>query len=141
MQSIEPDRIRVAAGIIVDESWQVLLGCRTSPGPYIGKWEFPGGKIRRGESVEAALYRELKEELGISVKSSTPFIKFAYDYPDHKVMLDFRRVDEFKGSPRGLEQQQLRWVKISRLNEIDLLAPNVTVVAKLMDWERANIDA
>lgn len=131
MLSIEPDRIMVAVGLIFDENNRVLLGRRTHPDRYFGKWEFPGGKIRAGESVTEALHRELREEVGISVIRSTPFVSFAYDYPDRKVMLEFRLVVDYDGKPSALEQQDLRWVEISKLSRMDMLAPNVKVIEQL----------
>lgn len=135
MRSIEPDRIMVAVGLIFDENNRVLLGRRTHPDRYFGKWEFPGGKIRADESAAEALRRELREEVGISVICSTPFISFAYDYPDRKVMLNFRLVVDYNGKPSALEQQELCWVKISKLSRMDMLAPNIKVIEQLKKLE------
>lgn len=131
MLNTEPDRIRVAVGLIFDETNRILLGRRVRRDLYFGKWEFPGGKIKAGESTAEALQRELREEIGISVIRSTPFVSFAYDYPDRKVMLDFRLVVEFDGRPDALEQQELRWVEISKLGRMDMLAPNARVIERL----------
>lgn len=135
MPNIEPDRILVAVGLVFDEESRVLIGRRTYPDQYFGKWEFPGGKIREGESASEALQRELKEEVGISVIRSTPFCSFAYDYPDRKVMLNFRMVVDYGGTPSALEQQDLRWVEISNLSGMDMLAPNVKVIERLNSLE------
>ncbi len=132
--NIEVDRIPVAVGLVFDRKHRVLIGCRAVKDQYFGKWEFPGGKINNDETVIQALQRELNEELGISVIRSIPFDDFSYDYPDRKVMLHFHLVYEYDGEPSGCEQQQLRWVEIGQLDEIDMLAPNVRVIEHLKQF-------
>ena len=136
MPNTEADRIPVAVGLVLDRQRRVLIGCRTVQDRYFGQWEFPGGKIESHETVAEALRRELNEELGISVKSSTPFDRFSYDYPDRKVMLNFELVDDYNGEPSGCEQQELRWVEIGQLDKFDMLAPNVRVIKQLRDMAR-----
>lgn len=131
MQSIEPERIAVAVGLIFDSENKILIGQRTTPDAYEGKWEFPGGKIEPFESAEEALSRELREEIGISVIDTVHFMTFEYDYPDRKVLLNFRLVERYEGSPIARERQDLRWVELSSLGEFDMLAPNVSVLEAL----------
>ena len=133
MPSTEPERTSVAVGLVFDERGRVLIGQRNSPDAYRGKWEFPGGKIKPQESDEDALNRELWEEIGIRVRKSNPFMSFAYDYPEQRVMLIFRSVDNFLGTPIGREHQVLKWVDISKLIEFDMLAPNRAVIKKLLE--------
>ncbi len=140
MQNIEADRIPVAVGLVFDPAKRVLIGCRTQPDRYFGKWEFPGGKIKYGETAAEALNRELREEVGISVNNSTQFISFAYDYPDRKVMLNFRLVYDYDGQPEACEAQDLRWVEIASLSGIDMLAPNVKVIARLEQLDLEMLD-
>lgn len=131
MQSIEPERIAVAVGLIFDSENKILIGQRTTPDAYEGKWEFPGGKIEPFESAEEALRRELWEEIGISVSHTVQFMTFEYDYPDRKVLLYFRLVERYEGNPIAREQQNLQWVQLSRLGEFDMLAPNISVIEAL----------
>ncbi len=131
MQSIEPERIAVAVGLIFDSENNILIGQRTTPDTYEGKWEFPGGKIESFESAAEALRRELWEEIGISVVQTVRFMTFEYDYPDRKVLLYFRLVERYEGIPIAREQQNLRWVQLSRLEEFDMLAPNISVIEAL----------
>ena len=73
-------------------------------------WEFPGGKLGRDESAGAALVRELREELGISVDSFEHFHTLEHDYPQFCVVIDFFLVTAWQGKPTGVEGQALRWI-------------------------------
>ena len=98
---------RVAVGVLVRADGAVLLADRPAGKPYAGYWEFPGGKIESGESIEQALARELAEELGVAVHSSLPWVTLEYDYPHAYVRLYFRRIHDWTGTPRSVEGQQL----------------------------------
>ena len=97
----------VAVGVLVRADGCVLLADRPAGKPYAGFWEFPGGKIEAGESVAAALARELHEELGIDIGVPQPWVRFEFDYPHAYVRLHFCRVFEWHGTPRGREGQRL----------------------------------
>ena len=99
--------VPVAVGIVVRTDGAVLLADRPGARAYAGYWEFPGGKIEPGESVEHALARELAEELRITVTESTPWVVFEYDYPHAYVRLHFRRVLRWEGTPTPAEGQRL----------------------------------
>ena len=131
MQNTDPERIPVAVGLVFDQQGRVLIGQRNTADRYLGKWEFPGGKIKDSESESDALKRELFEELGIRIIDCEPYISFPFDYPDRSVLLNFRIVKAFEGQEYPREQQQIRWVKINKLNHFDMLAPNVRVIEKL----------
>jgi 8-oxo-dGTP diphosphatase len=99
--------VAVAVGVVVRADRAVLLADRPGGKPYAGHWEFPGGKIEPGESVEHALARELAEELGIEVIESVPWMVFDFDYPHAYVRLHFRRVFDWRGTPAPAEGQRL----------------------------------
>jgi len=99
--------VHVAVGVVVRPDRAVLLADRPAGKPYAGYWEFPGGKIEQGESVEHALARELAEELHIVVTESVPWLVFDFDYPHAYVRLHFRRVFEWQGTPTPLEGQRV----------------------------------
>lgn len=99
----------VAVGILVDPAGRFLMTSRPPGKPYAGYWEFPGGKVEPGESVEAALARELREELGISVEACTVWREEVVDYPHALVRLHFCRVQRWTGSLQMLEGQQASW--------------------------------
>lgn len=99
----------VAVGVLVRADGGVLLADRPAGKPYAGYWEFPGGKIEPGESVAAALARELHEELGIDIGPALPWVSFEFDYPHAHVRLHFCRIGAWTGAPRGREGQRLEF--------------------------------
>ncbi len=104
------DVVPVAVGVIVNASGQVLISRRAPDVHQGGLWEFPGGKVEAGETVELSLARELSEELDIVVKHSSPLLRVSHDYGDKRVLLDVRMVWRFEGEARSAEGQPLRWV-------------------------------
>ena len=104
--------LHVAAGVIRDPQGRILISRRASQAHQGGLWEFPGGKVEPGESVGAALRRELSEELGIWIDLSRarPLIKIRHAYPEYTVLLDVFRVDGFSGEAYGREGQPVEWV-------------------------------
>lgn len=129
---VELPLVPVAAGVLVDPAGRVLIAQRPAGGHVGGFWEFPGGKIRAGESPRAALCRELAEELGIEVGSAEPLTTYQYAYPDRRVELHVFRVRSFTGEPRGLEGQPLRWVPAGDLDSANLLEADRPVVEALL---------
>ena len=107
--------IHVAAAVIKDRQGRVLISQRPGHVHQGGLWEFPGGKLEAGETTEAALKRELYEELGIVVQAARPLIRVRHDYPDKSVLLDVWRVTAFTGQPMGCEGQLVDWVAVEEL--------------------------
>lgn len=101
--------IEVAAALIVRDG-RYLLTRRRRGTHLAGLWEFPGGKRQGGESLEACLKRELREELGIEVAVSEQVHEVEHVYPTRKVRLHFFRCAITSGDPRGVEGQEVRWV-------------------------------
>ena len=113
--------ILVVAAALYDAEGRVLIAQRPRGKHQAGRWEFPGGKVAPGESEAAALARELREELGILVMASRPFMRLRHAYPDRSVELSMWIVERWSGAPRGLDGQELRWVAPARLADEDLL--------------------
>ncbi|WP_447593676.1 Nudix family hydrolase [Aquipseudomonas campi] len=122
-------RVHVAAAVIRDANQQVLIARRGNDQHQGGLWEFPGGKVEPGEAVEAALARELDEELGIRVTSARPLIQVHHDYPDKQVLLDVWEVSAFSGEPHGAEGQPLAWVSARQLGDYEFPAANQPIVS------------
>ena len=124
-------RIRVVAGILLNDKHEVLIAERIGDGPFHGMWEFPGGKIDADEEPPQALVRELEEELGIGVIDSRFFLSLRHDYADRRVSIDFYLVEQWQAEPAGLEGQALRWVAIEALSADELLPADAPVVSAL----------
>ena len=107
----EPHReaVDVAVGVLIDAEGRFLLTSRPDGKVYAGHWEFPGGKLEVGESVEAALARELLEELGIEIAASTAWKVEEIDYPHARVRLHFRTVSAWRGAFEMREGQRMAW--------------------------------
>lgn len=121
-------RVHVAAAVIRQADGKVLIARRGASQHQGNLWEFPGGKVETGESPQAALGRELAEELGIRVTAARPLIKVAHDYPDKQVLLDVWEVTAFDGEPHGIEGQPLAWVSPKALDQYDFPAANQPIV-------------
>jgi 8-oxo-dGTP diphosphatase len=96
-------------------------------------WEFPGGKLHNGETSEAALRRELAEELGIHVDSCAYLQCTEYRYPEMHVIIDFFLVVKWTGEPTGRDGQQLDWVDARDLDAARLLPADMPVLEALKD--------
>ena len=121
--------VHVAVGVVLDEQRRVLISRRASAAHQGGLWEFPGGKVEPGESVERALARELREELGIGFATSQPLLLVPFNYGDKAVLLDVHLVTELEGKARGLEGQPLCWVTAEELARYEFPAANVPIVS------------
>jgi 8-oxo-dGTP diphosphatase len=109
------EEVHVAVGIVVNPQGEIVITRRPEQVHQGGLWEFPGGKVEPAEAVEAALARELREELGIEVLAARPLIRIRHAYPDKRVLLDVWRVVRYRGQPRGLEGQPWRWSSTAAL--------------------------
>ncbi|HEY1044685.1 MAG TPA: NUDIX domain-containing protein [Telluria sp.] len=101
--------IDVAVGILVNANGDVLLGQRPAGKPYAGYWEFPGGKVEAGESIEHALKREFLEELGIEIDSATEWCGVEHVYEHAHVRLHYFISHDWRGEPQSLEGQAFAW--------------------------------
>jgi 8-oxo-dGTP diphosphatase len=100
---------QVAVGVLIRSDGSFLLTTRPEGKAYAGHWEFPGGKVEQGESVEQALTRELREELGIEVVRCAAWQTECIDYPHALVQLHFYKVFEWQGELQMREGQQCAW--------------------------------
>ena len=126
-------RLTVVVGLLIDEAGRVLVTRRAPDAHQGGLWEFPGGKVEAGESVDTALARELAEELGVSVEASARFMTLEHDYADKQVLLDVYRVTRWQGEPRGLEGQPLAWQSPAELSSWPFPAANAPILAGLLE--------
>jgi 8-oxo-dGTP diphosphatase len=123
--------IHVVAGVLVDPRGRVLLARRKQDSDLAGLWEFPGGKREPGESSDAALVRELHEELGIEAEVGPVLIEVPQEYPGKRLRLEVRAVPRWKGTPRGREGQALTWVQPEHLSRYSMPSADLPVVGVL----------
>lgn len=134
--------VEVAAAVIQRADGAFLLARRPAGKPYAGYWEFPGGKIESDEQAEAALARELHEELGIEPRTAYPWITREFTYPHAAVRLSFFRVTAWKGEPHPREEQAIAWQHFGAPLVQPMLPANAPVLAALaLPHEYAITDA
>ena len=104
--------VDVAVGVLIDAEGRFLLTSRPAGKVYAGYWEFPGGKLEAGESVEQALRRELHEELGITIGAVQPWKVELMDYEHARVRLHFCKVFDWRGDFEMREQQTMAWQRL-----------------------------
>ena len=126
----------VAVGILVREDSSFLLCTRPLGKVYAGCWEFPGGKMEAGESVEQALRRELQEELGIEIGAAHPWREMLVDYPHALVRLHFCKVFVWTGALQMREAQQAAWQHLPVT-----VAPVLAGALPVLEWLRAERSA
>lgn len=108
-EAAERTPVDVAVGVLIDADGRFLLTSRPEGKVYAGYWEYPGGKLEVGESVEQALRRELHEELGITIGEAHPWRIELMDYPHARVRLHFCKVYDWQGEFEMREQQSMAW--------------------------------
>lgn len=124
--------VDVAVGVLIDAGGRFLLSSRPPGKVYAGAWEFPGGKIERGETVEQALRRELHEELGIEIGAVAPWRTSLFDYPHALVRLHFCKVAEWRGAFEMREGQRMAWQSLP-VSVAPVLPGTVPVLAWLAE--------
>lgn len=124
-------RVEVAAAVIERPDGTFLLGQRAPDTFYPGYWEFPGGKLEPGENAQAALVRELEEELGLSVQRADPWIVREHQYEHAHVRLHFFRVRAWQGEVRDHVHSALEWQRADALSVSPMLPANAPVLRAL----------
>ncbi len=124
--------IHVVAAALVDGDGRVLLAQRPEGKALAGMWEFPGGKLEPGESPEAALVRELDEELGISATSLEPFTFCSFAYPDFHLVMLLYWCRAWGGVPHGRDGQALRWERPGAMAALPMPPADVPLVEALI---------
>jgi 8-oxo-dGTP diphosphatase len=121
--------VDVAVGVLIDADGRFLLTSRPDGKVYAGYWEFPGGKLEAGESVEAALRRELHEELGVTLGAVVPWRVTIMDYEHARVRLHFCKVRQWQGDFEMREGQRMAWQALP----VEV-APVLPGTLPVLDW-------
>ena len=124
--------IEVVAALIYQRD-HLLVCQRRVGGSFPLKWEFPGGKVERGEGYFKALQRELTEELGIEIKSATEIFRQRYLYPEQmEVELIFFRVEDYRGVVANQAFHRLLWVEVQELKKLDFLEGDLPLIEMIV---------
>jgi 8-oxo-dGTP diphosphatase len=128
--------VLVAAAALVDADGRVLVSKRPEGKQLAGLWEFPGGKVEGGERPEAALIRELKEELSIDVSESclAPLTFASHAYPDFHLLMPLYVCRRWQGIVRPAEGQDIKWVKPVSLRDLSMPPADIPLIPHLIDW-------
>jgi 8-oxo-dGTP diphosphatase len=117
---------------VLEHNGRILIGQRKRTGRHPLKWEFPGGKVKRGESLTAALARELHEELGIHAQIGEELDRYEFRYGNGPLtLLVFLRVTGFQGEIENLEFEKIEWTHREHLNSFDFLEGDLAFLKKL----------
>ncbi len=121
---------------LVDRDGRILIARRPEGRSFAGLWEFPGGKLQPGETPEAALARELREEVGIEVahRCLAPFCFASHAYSGFHLLMPLYLCRIWQGTARPLEGQELAWATPKELRSYDMPPANAPLVAMLRDW-------
>ena len=138
-RSADRSLVQVAVGVLVRTDDAFLLTSRPEGKAYAGYWEFPGGKLEAGETVEQALRRELQEEIGITIENCTLWKTERIDYPHALVQLNFCKVTQWSGDLQMLESQAFAWQQLPVT--VKPVLPGTIPVLQWFAQERGHQDA
>ena len=128
--------VLVAALALIDEDGRVLLTRRPEGKSMAGLWEFPGGKVEAGETPEAALIREIREELGIELRQPclAPLTFASHSYESFHLLMPLFVCRRWEGDVEPLEGQALAWVRANRLRDYPMPPADLPLIPILQDW-------
>jgi len=128
--------VLVSAVALIDPDSRLLIAERPAGKSMAGLWEFPGGKVEPGETPEAALIRELHEELGIDTWESclAPLAFASHSYDDFHLLMPLFACRIWEGTPISREGQALRWVNVSELRNFPMPPADLPLIPILRDW-------
>lgn len=127
--------VLVSAAALVDKDGRVLIAQRPEGKDMAGLWEFPGGKVKDGETPEFALTRELFEELGVESRETcfTPIAFASHSYDDFHLLMPLYALRMWEGEPQSKEGQALKWVYPKDLYDIAMPPADIPLISQLID--------
>ncbi|HIK13276.1 MAG TPA: 8-oxo-dGTP diphosphatase MutT [Oscillatoriaceae cyanobacterium M33_DOE_052] len=132
---------QIGVAVIWNDRGEFLIDRRLPKGVFGGLWEFPGGKLEPGETVEACIEREIREELGIGIAVGDRLIVVEYDYEQFKVTLNVHHCRHLEGEPRPLECAEVRWVRLDEIEQFTFPPANVKIIEALRQWRGRGAEA
>ncbi|WP_017652065.1 8-oxo-dGTP diphosphatase MutT [Fortiea contorta] len=135
INSLIPHKI-IGVAVIWNEQQQILIDRRLPQGTMGGLWEFPGGKIELGETIEECIQREIYEELGIGIEVGKHLITIDHTYTHLRVTLTVHHCRHLTGIPQAIECDEIRWVHLTELEKYAFPEANVEIIAALKETEK-----
>ena len=121
----------IGVAVIWNDKEQILIDRRRQKGAMGGLWEFPGGKIEPGETIEECIKREIDEELAIDIQIGEHLITIDHTYSDLRVTLTVHECRHLEGFPQPLECDEIRWVNLEQLEQFNFPAANFQIITAL----------
>ena len=134
--NLELPHKRIGVAVIWNQAGQILIDRRKVGGTMGGLWEFPGGKIEPGETVEACIAREIQEELAIEIAVGEHLISIEHTYPTFNLTLTVHHCQHISGVPQPIESEEIRWVNIDDLDNYQFPAANIAIINALQSGFR-----
>ena len=131
---MERKTIRVVAAVILQD--EQVLATQRGYGKYKDWWEFPGGKVEEGETPEAAIVREIREELDVHIEVKSFLTTVEYDYPEFHLSMDCYWCRLQEGQIRLLEHEAARWLPVHDLRQVHWLPADVLVIEEIEKTEQ-----
>ena len=130
MEEVENKRREVVAALIYRGDRFMI--CRRPEGKArAGMWEFVGGKAEPGETLEEALIRECREEIGVEIMVGDPYMTVEYDYPDIPVHLTLFYAEIRSGEPRSMEGNRIEWITVEEIPKYTFCPADIPIIARL----------
>ncbi|ARV61492.1 DNA mismatch repair protein MutT [Nostocales cyanobacterium HT-58-2] len=121
----------IGVAVIWNDKGQILIDRRRAEGLMGGLWEFPGGKVEPGESIEECIRREIFEELGIEIEVAEHLITIDHTYTHLRVTLTVHNCRYVAGIPQPIECEEIRWVSLDELEQYAFPEANTQIIAAL----------
>jgi mutator protein MutT len=121
----------IGVAVIWNDAGQILIDRRKTGGKMGGLWEFPGGKVEPGESIETCVAREVQEELGIQIVVGESLMTIDHDYTEFKLTLHVHHCRHQSGEPQTIECDEIRWVMPAELSQFTFPEANVVIIQSL----------
>jgi len=130
MSSTSPSLIhkQIGVAVITNQQGEILIDRRKQSGEMGGLWEFPGGKIESGETIEECIQREVKEELDIQIKVGDRLTTITHAYETFKVTLYVHDCEYVSGTPQTIECEEIHWVKPNLISQYQFPQANIKIV-------------
>jgi len=121
----------IGVAVIWNEAGKILIDKRRKQGLHGGFWEFPGGKIEPGETIEACIKREIMEELGIVIEVGESLMTIEHDYTKFTITLNVHHSHYVSGEPQTIECDEIRWVTLDEIDQFTFPKANEQIIATL----------